>query len=703
MLIDKIKNWLQKRGYDVHAEVSPAIDFFGVIKFSLAKVTVDHTNPDEWSEEERKAIADILKSELNASLDEFSKCLKEEIRETTKEERDSILKKIAELVTEKPLIPLKEFEKRTEIAQLLKYEKFIGRKDELEELHSSLTGDRKVLLLIGEGGTGKTRLAIEFARRIEDEIWDVYFINTNKSFRYFGAIPSSGNILLVLDDASRYPDRNKVIDFVFNPPPDSNIKLLLLDRPIFRMKIKTDLQEKEISFVDYEIKRGDIISFLKEYFEIDENTAIDIEAKCRNSFVWAAFFAVFHRDTGKVGTLMEVLKNRTAKYIRDIEIRAKGMTIEDVTNILFFLSVVTPVTWIKDKKHFKEIFEGLPQYKYADLERIVGLAGESDILLDDGKCTIKPDPVAGYLTSEFMNKKVFAMVVNGLLPYMPFRTSYNIAAIPEFKLEIEEVFTVLGNIWVKLNRIKGQTPEYFSALVLFTGNFAHLPFFDINEATMSLWIESYKDIRRAHPEKEVREHLAKGLFNATSDYGRADKFEKMEECLQELRKLHDAHPEEKEVREKLASGLFNAMSHYGRADKFEKMEECLQELRKLHDAHPEEKEVREKLASGLVNATHYLGDRDGGYENLFLLFVLRFDLPDNSNRERFIKIIEDLLIKETIKIVVDKYNEGKEHLAEFIDWMKAEIENQTEVVLLMDKISEKLDFKVQKKLWELLT
>ncbi|MGB7001172.1 MAG: hypothetical protein WBE22_04050, partial [Halobacteriota archaeon] len=190
-------------------------------------------------------------------------------------------------------------------------------------------------------------------------------------------------------------------------------------------------------------------------------------------------------------------------------------------------------------------------------------------------------------------------------------------------------------------------------------------------------------------------------FNATSNYGRADKFEKMEECLQELRKLHDAHPE-KEVRENLASGLVNATSNYGRADKFEKMEECLQELRKLHDAHPE-KEVRENLAKGLFNATNHLGDRDGGYENLFLLFVLRFDLPDDSNRERFIKGIEDLVIKETIKIVEDKYKEGEEHLAEFIDLMKAETENQTEVVLLLDKISEKLDFKVQKKLWELLT
>jgi ribulose bisphosphate carboxylase small subunit len=578
------------------------------------------------------------------------------------------------------------------------------------------------------------------------------------------------------------------------------------------------------------LRRG---PFLEEYFEIEENTAIEIERECQDSFVWAAFFAEFYREEGRVDELRKVLINRTEKYIRDLEIRATGMTIEDVKKVLSLLSLVTPVKWKEDKKYFEEIFEeSLPEYEYEHLKRIISLAGETNILLvSDGEYAIKPDPVADFIRTDFIRDKRFNRLLNSLLPYMPFRISYNIGVIPRFKAEIEEVFTVLGNIWVKLNSIKGQTPEYFSALVLFTGYFTHVPFFDINEANMSLWIESYKDIRRTHPEKEVREELVKCLFNATSDYGRADKFEKMEESLEELRKLHDAHPEkevretlakglvnatnhygradkfekmeesleelrklhdahpekevreelakglvnatnhygrankfekmeesleelrklhdahpeEKEVRETLASGLVNAASHYGRADKFEKMEESLEELRKLHDAHPEkevreelvkclfnatrdygradkfekmeesleelrklhdahpEKEVRETLAKGLFNATHYLGDRDGGYENLFLLFVLRFDLPDDSNRERFIKIIEDLLIKETIKIVEDKYKEGEEHLAEFIDWMKAEIENQTEVVLLMDKLSEKLDVKVQKKLWALLT
>lgn len=661
VITDKIKNWLQKCGYDIHAEVSPAVDFFGVIKFSLAKVTVDHTNPDEWNEEERKVIANILKNELNASLDEFSKCLKEELGKITKEESDSILDKIAELITEKPLIPLKEFEERSDIKQLLEYKRFIGRQAELKELHTFLADDsRKIMVVSGEGGTGKTRLAIEFARQTEAKNWSVYFIHHNKPFKYFGAIPSSGKILLILDDASRYTERDKLIDFVRNPPLDSDTKLLLLDRTIFKDRIENNLREKGVFIEAYEIKKGDIIPFLEENLGIEENTAVKIEKECRGSFVWAAYFAEFYREEGRIDELRKVLINRTEKYIRDIELRANGMAFEDVKKILSLLSLVTPVKWKEDKKYFEEIFEeSLLEYEYKHLKRIIGLAGETNILLvSDGEYAIKPDPVADFLRTEFMGEKRFNRVVNGLLPYMPLRISYNIGVIPRFEAKIEEVFTALGEIWAELNRIKGQTPEFYSALVLFTGDLAFLPFFDINKANISRWIESYEDIQRKYPEKEVREKLAKGLVNATNHYGRADKFMQMEESLKELRKLHDAHPE---------------------------------------------KEVRGELASGLFNATNYSGDREGGYENLFLLYKLRFDLPEDPNRARNIKVIEDLLIKETIKIVEDKYIEGEEHLAEFIDWMKAEIENQTELILLMDKISEKLDITVQRKLWELLT
>ena len=485
---EKIKDWLQeqKQKYDINVEISPAVSFFGIISFSVAKAKIVDPNPDKWSKKEREIIADSLDKELKISLEEFSKCLKEEIEEKTKRELDFILNQIEELITEKPLIPLSEFEERSDVKPLLQYKRFIGRQEELKELDTFLNADRKIMVLVGEGGTGKTRLAIEFAKQMENKNWSVYFVHPHKSFKYLGAVPSRGNILLILDDASRYPEteRDRLIDFVLNPTIDSDIKLLLLDRTIFKRRIESKLREKGASVEPYGIKKGDIVSFLNENFGIKENTALEIEKECRASFVWAAFFAEFYREKGQIGELRDVLSNRTEKYIEDLEIRAEGMAIEDVNKILSLLSLVTPVRWGEDKKYFEEIFEkSLPEYEYEHLRRIIGLAGETSILLvSDGEYVIKPDPVADYLRAKFMKeeRERFNRLVKSLLPYMPFRISYNIGAIPRFEAETrEEVFEVLNEIWIKLNNYDtcGQTAEFFSAIVLFTGDFASLPFF----------------------------------------------------------------------------------------------------------------------------------------------------------------------------------------------------------------------------------
>ena len=127
------------------------------------------------------------------------------------------------------------------------------------------------------------------------------------------------------------------------------------------------------------------------------------------------------------------------------------------------------------------------------------------------------------------------------------------------------------------------------------------------------------------------------------------------------------------------------------------MEACLKELKALHEEHPEEKEVREKLAMGLVNAMAY---KKPDYETLLLLYKLRFDLPDDVNKESNIKTIEDSFMRATKERIEEIYDEDG-HFEEFLNFLKAEIED-TELVLLMNEISEGLDIRVQRKMWELL-
>ena len=78
--------------------------------------------------------------------------------------------------------------------------------NELKELHDFLNSDKEIKLITGDGGVGKTRLAIEFANKTEEEKndnWNVYFIHPYKDFNS-GLIPDEKNTLLILDETSRY-------------------------------------------------------------------------------------------------------------------------------------------------------------------------------------------------------------------------------------------------------------------------------------------------------------------------------------------------------------------------------------------------------------------------------------------------------------------------------------------------------------------
>jgi len=192
------------------------------------------------------------------------------------------------------------------------------------------------------------------------------------------------------------------------------------------------------------------------------------------------------------------------------------------------------------------------------------------------------------------------------------------------------------------------------------------------------------------------------LFNATSCYGK-EEFEKMEACLKELRELHERY-QEKEVRKILAAGLALATKYYGEENELKKMEECLNELRELYEKY-QEKEVREELARGLVGAMIYYIKADKfdeiPYENLILLYRLRFDLLKSLEKEGNIKAIENLFVIATKRKIEEIYD-NKEDLEGFLNSLKAEL-GDTEIALLMNEISEELDIRIQRKLRELLS
>ncbi len=85
---------------------------------------------------------------------------------------------------------------------------------------------------------------------------------------------------------------------------------------------------------------------------------------------------------------------------------------------------------------------------------------------------------------------------------------------------------------------------------------------------------------------------------------------------------------------------------------------------------------------------------------MLLLYKLRFDLPDDANRENWTKIIEDWFMKATRDKIEEVYNDDN-YFGEFINMLKSDIE-PTELVVLMNRISDSLEIQIQRRLWSVL-
>lgn len=158
-------------------------------------------------------VHDIFVTRLLVNMD-----LALEGMQLTVERLEAALREIADAAREvgKSFLTLDAYLKRTDVEPLMNY-KFIGRRNELNHLDRFLDNNEKVKAIIGEGGLGKTRLAIEFARKVIAEVdWDVYFVRSDSEpFRNLNRLRGD-KILIILDEATRCTDRDKLIDFALN-------------------------------------------------------------------------------------------------------------------------------------------------------------------------------------------------------------------------------------------------------------------------------------------------------------------------------------------------------------------------------------------------------------------------------------------------------------------------------------------------------
>jgi hypothetical protein len=143
---------------------------------------------------------------------------------------------------------------------------FVGRVTDIKSIHDTLHAGTRLLLIDGDGGLGKSRLALELASaEAGGALW--FFVPAGQPFEsdMISELGAGGEIVVVLDDAHRRTDLRAVVDALWRRNPPASV--LLLARPGFRDKIGADLDglyaPPPKPFELAPLRRAEIVAILK--------------------------------------------------------------------------------------------------------------------------------------------------------------------------------------------------------------------------------------------------------------------------------------------------------------------------------------------------------------------------------------------------------------------------------------------------------
>ncbi|MBA7517852.1 hypothetical protein ES705_09906 [subsurface metagenome] len=513
---------------------------------------------------------------------------------------------------------VEKWKKENNFEEFINRYKFVGRDEERRDLKAFMQNDKRIGLMVGEGGVGKTRLCIEFAEEIVKESkGKVYFINESQLLKVTSErltrYIKKRNSLLILDDPKNV---EQVLNFLKNlyltieakTKKDFKTKSLLVLRPALGNTIETELKgdgKRLLVPTIFKIGRGDFRKFIKENFKILEKDQEkdNVIKKARSNFDSLIVLCEFHGEKSKLGDLYEVFDYKISKYVVEAaQIIGLGLNTNPIWKLFYLLALIRPIKLEEEKKHLEKL-----TLTWNLLQHLPKLINSKVEILSCGEpegYSLISDTHAEFLLYKFIKEeKEFTKTWKRLLHLKPLNISLNIFNTRTFeeKVELDNV-TILREIWKKLNSIIGVNTEYFQSILVYTGILSFLKF-DCNNMNIDNWKETFRKIKKL--EKENRYLLAGGLVNATYCYGENKQLIEMKEALQELLKLAEDHPTEK-ILEILASGLLNATKYFGENNQLIEMKEALKELRKLAKDHSTEK-ILEILAFGLFNATKYYG------------------------------------------------------------------------------------------------
>ena len=242
--------------------------------------------------------------------------------------------------------------------QLLKYDyETFGREDELRQFQTFVQDpDKKLLMVYGSGGIGKTKLAIEFAKTVERDHTDyepLFVQMAGDSFESALAedIPPNRKYIFFVDDAHDFIDHLGGIKILLNSPGYSESKAVLITRKPFKASLKgiflyalpdgaTD--EREIPKLSLEKTK----EFIRAYAQIPDGSLLTELARIGRDTPLIAVMVINFLNNGeglKTLTKDKLVEDAFESYLNDIFSKHLSKSDKQHRKLLDWLSGITPI------------------------------------------------------------------------------------------------------------------------------------------------------------------------------------------------------------------------------------------------------------------------------------------------------------------------------------------------------------------------
>jgi len=602
---DKARQYLQIISdffFEIDNTISQDLTHIFLQHFKIIQVSLDkENNADEINAQNNLAIKyQINPSEASLifnALKEIAFSLStNSARISGKELRLTMYEKFPNMTIqiENDLLELDGYLNRNEINTYLV---FVGRRKELNQIDDFIKDNKKkVLIIYGKGGTGKTRLCLEYLKNVQDRKIYFFHINTN-----IDRVSFSKSSIYVIDDAIKY-DILRIMDFIKNL---KDIKIILIDRNEFRIRIENDFflsNNKPEELEKLKMTDPEINDFLdKNYSGLPQNIKNSVISNCKNSYTFAIMLAKYYTNSTdkKITDIISLIKFELTKYANSLKINY-NYNPNDIFKIINIISIISPLK-ITEKNL---ILQNLTTTEKEILDKLFSESkyNQSEfIFLENNSISIKPDPISDIIRIHSIQENDYIKpLIKELIDPFSFRIISNLIVIQN-ECDTEIIHDALNEVWKDVTNRTEYNINYFDSLTLCLSvhdkykfdldllkpkiltssidneinevnrdlffsflRFAYSSIYILNVNTrfsISLkFIQKIYDIYlRNEDESDIFSYLAQSVANITLDFGQAkiEDFESFDKIIHEIYNKSKDH----EIRNSLIQSNANIIYH----------------------------------------------------------------------------------------------------------------------------------------------